>query len=164
MQYQYATVVLSESATQTPLMDSMTMFGKLIRRARVRSGLDQQKLGERLGRDSSFVSRIETGRSTNPPDPMIFSELSRILHLDKTVMLQAMGYLSPEETDPQEFSADSPGAPRLHLRAVVDMYEWEWTEALQMGDMIQAYMKRPEMPSGVTEIPMYFSVAEEEEK
>lgn len=78
----------------------MQEFGALIKRARESQGMTQEDVGRIMGRPHSFLTRYERGEPSNPPDPVMFDALSRVLEVSKRDMLIALGYLDPATPEP----------------------------------------------------------------
>jgi transcriptional regulator with XRE-family HTH domain len=96
-------------------------FGDMVKRARDRKGWRSIDLGAALGRDGSFVSRLETGTFKETPAPDVLAALREHLGLDETQMLRALGYLQEQsETAPEE----SPDDLRDQLTAIVRQVRW----------------------------------------
>lgn len=101
------------------VMSGMDEFGALVKSARDARGLTQEELARRLGRPHSFVVRIERGRNSNPPEPVMMDALQDALGLSRTAMLRALGYL-PESDDVEEPTLSIPrDDPRARLLEVV---------------------------------------------
>lgn len=120
-------------------MSGMREFGALIKSARERMGWTGVELATRLDRPHSFVVRIENGQNANPPDTRTFSDLSRLLDLDKVRMLIVLGYL---DSDVNEERDDDEGSPKAYIRGVVDHYAWDWEDAYTAGEIIDS-LKKP---------------------
>lgn len=125
----------------------MNKMGLLIRSARERKGWNQKQLADKIGKDSSYVSRLETGRTKETPPAEDLGSLSDVLGVTVLDMLTAAGYQL------QETESEDSGSPKAHLHAVVDQYEWEWGEALTMAEMVQALMRHRNEPN-VRNIPL----------
>lgn len=59
-----------------------------------------EDLGKVIDRSNNWLSRIERGTVSNPPEPDDFIKLSKVLGLSRLRMLRALGYL--EDADLEE--------------------------------------------------------------
>lgn len=119
-------------------MSGMQTLGELVRAARQAKGWNQRQLSDALGRDTSYVSRLETDQAKETPTPESLDVLRRVLGLSNTRMLEALGYLKgPSEPEQQN-------GPKAHLQAVIDQFAWDWGQALHLGEIIRAYGNLPD--------------------
>lgn len=73
-------------------------FGEVVRRRRMELGLTQEELGARFGRDSTRVSKVESGHTFRRlPDVEEFLEWAEALELDPALILEQMGYIKENE-------------------------------------------------------------------
>lgn len=70
----------------------MNEFGEYIRKSREARKLTPTELAAALGRDNSYVSRLETGRNKRLPDPDEFNALAKVLGVPMTDLLAAAGF------------------------------------------------------------------------
>lgn len=77
----------------------MSGLGDLVRHARDRQGWSQGELGVRIGRDGSYISRLETGRMKETPTPEDLRGLARHLGVTVPAMLAAAGYDVDDDCD-----------------------------------------------------------------
>lgn len=117
-------VLLSTTRTHphTVEMDEMERFGALVRDRRMQLRMKAEDVASAIGRPMSFLSRIENGKNSNPPDPQVFHDLAKALNLHRADMLVALGYL---ESDIDQEQFESP-AERDLLRTIRAM---DWTPA-----------------------------------
>lgn len=111
-------------------MAGMAEFGALIKRAREQRGLTGVELATRIGRQHSYIVRFERGQASNPPDTRDFHAIARELNLPASRMLEALGYLTYDETANEEAGLDDiharldPHLMKLNdrdLQAVLDL-------------------------------------------
>src|SRR5688572_16058801 len=69
-------------------------FGALIRARREDLGIRSYELAQRIGRQPSLISRLETGAYKDTPPPDILAALERELGVSQREMLTALGYLA----------------------------------------------------------------------
>lgn len=98
------------------------MLGLLVKDARERRGYQNQSaLARELGRDQSFVSRLERGVLKELPPPEVLRQLGDVIGLSMEDMLTAAGYLEkPERNDPPETITIPATDPRARILAVLD--------------------------------------------
>lgn len=71
----------------------MKTIGDMVKAARLRAGYKTQKmLGDRIGRDSSYISDLERGAVVNTLPPHEMHKLHEVLGLRVSDMLTASGY------------------------------------------------------------------------
>lgn len=58
-----------------------------------------EDLGKVIDRSNNWLSRIERGTVSNPPEPDDFIKLSKVLGLSRLRMLRALGYLEDADLD-----------------------------------------------------------------
>lgn len=98
-----------------PKLRSMESFGKLVRRARLAKGMKGADLGSAVGRDGSYISRIENGEQKETPPPDVMAALSSMLDVPEERLLRAWGYLKDSGAPPPGVSAE-----RAALRDLLD--------------------------------------------
>lgn len=67
-------------------------FASLIRRMRERHGLKSFQLAAKIGKQPSYVSRLENGTAKETPPPDVLEALSRELGVSVAEMLESIGY------------------------------------------------------------------------
>jgi len=67
--------------TRKPPLPEGKTLGERLRSLRLARGLSQREVGDALGLDASYISRIETGKA--PPPPGIIDRLKEVLHLSQ---------------------------------------------------------------------------------
>lgn len=80
-------------------MSDMARFGKLIVEARSRRGWTVRQAGEALGREPSYLSRLENARNANPPSASEFREILKGLGISPVEGLLALGYLTEADVE-----------------------------------------------------------------
>lgn len=110
-------------------------FGDLIREARERQGWRSIDLGVKIGRDGSFVSRLETGRFKETPPPDVLAALSEYLGLDEAELLRSLGYFAGLPSQRQEARSDAETVARL-CKAVEAVPDWSAAEGMA-GSLLQ---------------------------
>lgn len=74
-------------------------FGELVRSTRERKRLKSYELASLMGKQPSFLSRIETGAMKETPAPDVLRALHEHLGLGELEMLRALGYLGTLKDD-----------------------------------------------------------------
>lgn len=67
-------------------------FGELIKRKRARAGVKTLDLAYRIGRQQSFISKVESGDIKETPPPSVLAGFEREIGASVMEQLQAMGY------------------------------------------------------------------------
>ena len=129
MQVQNASIASELLQCHNVGMDGARRLGDLIKDSRMRQGMDQRELASLIGRDNSFISRLETGRISNTPDARTIHDLHKALRLSKTEMLRALGYLDEEaeigDIQQHDDLASIPVPVLSLLRQIEDWPEWQ---------------------------------------
>lgn len=120
------------------LMAGIREFGDLIKNARVQQGLTGTELAMRMDRNHSQIVRWENGVPSNPPDTDIFWDFSEALNLDPKRMLEALGYLKPEQDVVAENEAVSA------VRAILEGREFTDKQIRQLATMVRGMVEMME--------------------
>ena len=137
-----STIALRTGRAETVGMSGIAEFGALIKRARQNMGLTQDEAAQRLGRPHTFLVRIENGRNANPPDPQTFDDLSRLFEIPKGTMLQALGYLEPEQRESGVAYIVQEGTARADL---LDALEGESEDGVRLVIDLVALVRKSHM-------------------
>lgn len=78
------------------LMGTMDTIGPLVRQARERKGIRAADLAYQIGKDPSYLSKLERDLLKEIPEPSVILALSRALDIPERQLLRALGYLSSE--------------------------------------------------------------------
>ena len=81
-------------------------FGELIKKARARQGVKTLDLAYRIGRQQSYVSKVESGAVREVPPPDVLIALSRELGISVGEQLAALGYPIDDAPVPDQDAAD----------------------------------------------------------
>lgn len=73
-----------------PLSKRKTTFTKFLTKARFEAKLSQAEIGKRIGKDKSYICRLE--RSTKIPPPHIIRASARAYEIDPDILLSKAGY------------------------------------------------------------------------
>ncbi len=73
----------------------MTAFGEALRERRRSAGISQRELAERIGRDFSYISKIENGRLPAPAADTIVA-ICRVLNTNAEELLALTGKIPSE--------------------------------------------------------------------
>jgi len=68
-------------------------FGEMLRTLRKEKGYTQRELGERVGIDFTYVSKIETGKS-NPPNREVLKKMADVLGIEEEEVFALAGLVS----------------------------------------------------------------------
>lgn len=101
-------------------MNDHQRFGKLIEDGMRQRGYVGYQYAAMLGKPQSWLSRIMNGQYANPPTPEDMTALSETLGIPKRRMLEALGYIDPEDQEPgiaHTIRADDPRAALLDMLA-----------------------------------------------
>lgn len=74
-------------------------LGILVAQQRGRTGLTQRELGDAIGRNQDWVSKLERGMLRDWPDPDTVAGIAEALGVPRERLLEALGYLESRETD-----------------------------------------------------------------
>jgi transcriptional regulator with XRE-family HTH domain len=74
-------------------------LGTYIRQRRKELGLSQEALGERIGKDQTYVSQVERGAITMPSIEML-EAFARVLRVRRVDLLQAAGWAENADAPP----------------------------------------------------------------
>lgn len=77
----------------------MERLGALIEAARERSGLKGYEVARRLGKQPSYVSRLENGDTKTLPPPHELRQIGQAIDLSVEEMLRAAGYIDDDAPD-----------------------------------------------------------------
>lgn len=127
-------------------MDTMNNMHTLIKDARERRGYRTQgELADRIGRDVSWVSRLERGYLKEIPQPEMMEALADALGLTVAQMLDAAGYdVLPRADDPADVLTIRRDDPRADLLALLD---GETDDAVRNVAVLVGAAKRLSAPS-----------------
>ncbi len=75
--------------------DIKSMFGANVKELRIAKGLTQEKLAELIGKDTSTINRIETGK--NFPNGETYAKLCNVFEVPPTVFLNAKPQITLKE-------------------------------------------------------------------
>lgn len=89
-------------------------FGERIRRKRIERGLGLRETARRIGRSSTYLSRIETGKETAVPSEEVIRKLADLLHDDFDELMQLAGRIPSAVT---EYVKADPRMPEFLRRA-----------------------------------------------
>ena len=122
-------------------MNCMNDLPALIRNARERRGItNQAALGELIGRDQSFVSRLERGLMKELPTPETLRAIGDALGLTMPEMLEAAGYVDPAPpSDVITIPASDPRAALL--AALADATDRDVLKATLLIEVLVDYAK-----------------------
>ena len=70
-------------------------FGQMVRELREKAGLSQRALGDKVGVDFTYISKIESGAKP-PPSKKVLIKLATILNIDEEKMMILTGKI-PED-------------------------------------------------------------------
>lgn len=77
----------------------VTTYGELVKRARDARGITSTGLSIAIGRNPSYISRLEVGIAKETPPPDVMLGLERELGLSVAEQLEALGYPVREERE-----------------------------------------------------------------
>lgn len=100
----------------------MDTLGALVKRARLGKGMRGGDLGAAIGKDASYVSKIERGTMKDIPPPEIVRALSDALGVPEARLVRAIGYRTSEGEAPP-FDFDSEKAAVLEILEGLDERE-----------------------------------------
>jgi transcriptional regulator with XRE-family HTH domain len=134
------------------MLDAMETFpaqlGARIRAARKAARLSQQQLGEQVGLDQAFVSRLETGLAAGTPAQMMAIagalgvSISGLMGVEPTVEpVRPRAVRGPQDV------LDDPGAP-AGLRALAE--DRALTKSLRVGELEWRALASIELPAPAT--------------
>lgn len=78
----------------------MKEFGKLVQHARDAKGMKSYELADAIGKQRSYMSRLEGGDIKETPPPETVRAICRVLGISMRSLVEALGYLDPEEMEP----------------------------------------------------------------
>jgi len=84
----------------------MREFGQLVRERREALGLSAMDVAYSVGQAQSWLSKLENGGATHPPEPSIMLALADVLKLPESEMFRAMGYRFGVAEDRPAYDAD----------------------------------------------------------
>lgn len=103
-------------------------FGKLIRQRRDRAGIKTLDLAYRIGRQQSYVSKLEAGDAKTTPPPDVLDALSRELGVSTAEMLEALGYHIARSDEADALMRD---ADVMEIARAVAMMDQEQRDAVR---------------------------------
>lgn len=74
-------------------------YGEWLRSRRDAVGMTQRELGERIGMDQSYLSKLERGYHASLPDPDQAREIAHILGTTVQDMMTSLGYYDEEPAE-----------------------------------------------------------------
>lgn len=102
-------------------MNTVTdVIQQVIKDVRRQNGWTQAQLAQKLGKDPSWVSRWEKGIPKEMPPPEDFRAICLISGVPMRTLIERIGYLDPEETEPGIAYAIQGGTVRATLLDVLD--------------------------------------------
>ena len=126
-------------------MAGMTEFGALLKQRREQLNLRIEDVAASVGRPTSFVWRLEGGKNANPPDAVDFMALANALSLQPRTMLEALGYLLPEDQEPGVAYVVYEGDPRVEMLKVLEGLVSEDVSVLtQALTLLKTYSQKKE--------------------
>jgi transcriptional regulator with XRE-family HTH domain len=82
-------------------------FGKFLKEARLKKGINQRRLALLSGIDPGYVNKLESGKMP-PPSPKVLKNIASVLGMDELQLYLRAGYitddLTKKLTDEPEFS------------------------------------------------------------
>ena len=96
------------------MLRGMDRLGALVRSTRERKGMRAADLAYRIGKDPSYVSKLERDLMKEIPDPATIHALAEVLGIAEPRLLEAIGYVVAEPT-PEPLPADSVRAEVMAL-------------------------------------------------
>lgn len=125
----------------------MREFGNLIVRTRQARGMRGSDLGDAIGRSVNYISRLERGTMSNPPEPQDFIKLSNVLGLSRLRMLRTLGYLDDIDLDENEGPAYQIGPDDVRaklLDVVAGLPDEDVEAAVRVLEVVtSAYSRKP---------------------
>lgn len=109
-----------ETRRKMTRMNEKQRFGKLIEDGMKQRGYVGYQFAALLGKQQSWLSRILNGQYANTPPPEDITALSQTLGIPKRRMLEALGYIDPEDHEPDvahTIRDDDPRAALLDMLA-----------------------------------------------
>lgn len=88
-------------------------LAELVARRRAELGLTMRGLAARVGVSSAYIAHIEHGR-VDAPSPPVLAGLARELQISEELLLQAIGYLRPAESQ----TIDAVGVTRTFAQLI----------------------------------------------
>lgn len=90
------------------ILGNMETLGPLIRSTRERRGIRATDLAHAIGKDPSYLSKLERDLLKEIPPPDVIVALSKELSLPELRLVKALGFLATEQGD-----SNATGDPRL---------------------------------------------------
>ena len=99
--------------TMIPMKD----LGEALYHRRIQHGLTQRQLGDRIGKDPAYISRLEQGRAKETPPPEVLQLIADTLDFSQAELLAMIGYPvgEPATTETITVRADDPRAAVLRV-------------------------------------------------
>ncbi|AEE14382.1 helix-turn-helix domain protein [Thermodesulfobium narugense DSM 14796] len=72
-------------------------FGKFLKEARVRKGINQRRLALLSGIDPGYVNKLESGKMP-PPSPKVLKNIASVLGIDELDLYLRAGYITDDLT------------------------------------------------------------------
>jgi transcriptional regulator with XRE-family HTH domain len=82
------------------LLSTMETLGPLVRTTRLRKGIRATDLAYQIGKDPSYLSKLERDLLKETPSPETIHALAEALGLSSDRLLKAMGYAIGEPAEP----------------------------------------------------------------
>lgn len=98
----------------------MNDLGKLVREARERQNMRSYELADAIGKQRSFVSRLESGELKETPSPEDLRAIGRTLGIPMRSLLVSLGYLDPDEPEPGVAYVIREDDPRAAMLATLE--------------------------------------------
>lgn len=103
-------------------------LGARLRQARDQRGWTLEYVAGRMRRPLSWYSTLETGRKKGLPEPFELRQIGEILGLSMPELLEAAGYLSPDDLNEPRANPFERDDPR-----------WQYVETLKRFDLTDEY-------------------------
>ena len=108
----------------------MKEFGKLVREAREQLGMRSYELADAIGKQRSYVSRLEAGELKETPPPDDLRRIRRTLNVSMRSLLVSLGYVDADEPEPGIAYMIREDDPRADLLALTEGLSSQDVEAI----------------------------------
>jgi transcriptional regulator with XRE-family HTH domain len=96
-------------------------LAKLVRDARSRTGLSQERIAEKAGVSAGYIAHIETGR-TRKPDRRVLHRIAKALETEVGPLLDAAGYTDEDQERFMAVLADDKNLKPREKQILREMY------------------------------------------
>ena len=96
-------------------MGGMEQLARAVRQARLAKGMRGIDLAQRIGKDPSYVTKLEHGTLKEVPDPATLRALADAIGLGEPILLELIGYRVRAE-------ADAPAIVDARLQNIIDAW------------------------------------------